>query len=130
MSRRSLVTSAATVVAAALLAGSTACSSESPAGPVPVDDRSNAVMLSWNVATHDAINVADGYANPLTAVRTFAIVHLAQHDAVSAITPAFETYAFRTRDASADPVAAAAASAHEVLTTMFPRRRPRWTRSW
>jgi hypothetical protein len=51
------------------------------------------------------------------------MMHLAQHDAVNAAAPRYETYAFRARDRRADPVAAAAAAAHGVMTAVLPSQR-------
>ena len=69
------------------------------------------MILAWSANAHDAVVANDGYAFPLGAVRILAMVHLAQHDAVDAVVPVYDTYAFDRRDAEADPIAAAAAAA-------------------
>jgi hypothetical protein len=109
------------------LAATVACATDSATGThpspsrgVPDDRRPNDAVLAWNVAAVDALTAHDKYANPMAAARVYALVHVAQHDAVNAADPAFESYVFRGRDAAADPVAAAAAAAHAVLATVFP----------
>lgn len=81
---------------------------------------SSQVVRTWNLHTIAAITTDDGYADPLQATRTLAMVHVAMHDAVNAVLPFFESYAFDGRDAAADPEAAAAAAAHGVLLRLFP----------
>ena len=86
----------------------------------PADRLPNTVILDWSAAVADVMVAHDQYANPMAAARVHALVHVAQHDAVNATDPAYESYAFRGRDAAADPVAAAAAAAHAVLAAAFP----------
>ncbi len=88
--------------------------------PSPIEQRSNAVVLDWNLTTLDVITAATGYANPLDAVRISAMVHTAQHDAINAIVPVFESYELDAIDSGADPVAAAASAAHGVLLSLYP----------
>jgi hypothetical protein len=116
---------ASMTAAVALVGGACATDASTGAHPAagragPGDRRPNAVVLAWNTAVVDALVAHDQYANPMAAARIFALVHLAQHDAVNATAPAFESYAFHGRDAAADPEAAAAASAHAVLAAVFP----------
>lgn len=110
---------------AALLMGTVGCSSDSPtANPSPDDpfvrEDSNEVILAWSSVAHDAVMAHDGYGNGLEAVRVFAMMHAAQHDALNAIHPAYKTYTYHGTDADADPVAAAAAAAHGILYDRFP----------
>ena len=109
------------------LAGTVACATDSATGTrlsrgrgALDDQRPNAAVLAWNMAAVDALTAHDEYANPMAAARVYALVHVAQHDAVNATNPAFESYVFRGRDAAADPVASAAAAAHAVLAALFP----------
>lgn len=78
------------------------------------------VILDWNVATQEAITVANGYSDPFDAVRMFAMVHLAMHDAVNGVDSRYDRYASTARDRYASPEAAAAAAAHGVLLSLFP----------
>lgn len=86
----------------------------------PIDTQSNQVILTWSTVAEDAAVADDGYATPLQIVRMLSIMHLAQHDALSAIKPAFAPYAYYGADPDADPVAAAASAAHAVLTATYP----------
>jgi hypothetical protein len=82
---------------------------------------SNAVILAWSQIAYDAANVA-GYFGPLLFHhdRGFTMMHIAQHDALNAIEPRYEQYAFRGRDAHADPVAACAQAAHDIMISVYP----------
>jgi hypothetical protein len=81
---------------------------------------SSQVIRDWSVHTENALIVDSGNIDPLPATRILSMVHVAQHDAINAIDPHFEKYAFTGSDPSADPVAAAAAAAHRVLVNQFP----------
>jgi hypothetical protein len=83
---------------------------------------SNAVILEWNTVLHEAALAHDGHKHGLAHVRVLAMLHLAQHDAVNAVAPAYESYAFTGRDPTADPVAAAASAAHAVLVASYPKQ--------
>jgi hypothetical protein len=108
---------------ATLLLAPIACNGDTPTEPVSPDVYSNEAVLDWSTAAYEAFMTHDGYANPLDAVRVFAMVHLAQHDALTAISPVWEAYAFEASDPYADPRAAAAAAAHGVLVSIFPAQR-------
>jgi hypothetical protein len=59
--------------------------------------------------------------NPLDLTRGLAMVHLAMHDAVNAVRPRYEGYAYRTSgETEADPDLAAAAAARDVLVALRP----------
>jgi hypothetical protein len=82
---------------------------------------SNAVVIDWNEHTVQALTTHDGYADPLPASRTLAMVHVAMHDAVSKTAyRRYHAYIAGAGDAWADPVAAAASAAHYVLLQQFP----------
>jgi hypothetical protein len=93
---------------------------------IPLDGRSNEVILTWNTVAHDALVAHDEYMNPLAAARLYAILHLAQHDAINGVDPIFESYTLDARDRAADPTAAAAAAAHGILVDLFPAQRARF----
>ena len=107
-----------------LLLPPAACSAHGANDPIPFDARPNEAVLRWNVAAYDAGMAHDQYTNPMAMARVFALVHLAQHDAVNAIDPVFEKYAFEGSDRGADPVAAVASAAHSILAAIFPEQRP------
>jgi PAP2 superfamily len=79
---------------------------------------SGQVVRDWNETAR-----SQAFGNPLRLARILAIVHAAQHDAVNAARPRFETYAARLNDPCADAEAAAAAAAHQVLVAIFPADR-------
>lgn len=80
------------------------------------------VLVSWHKT---ALETIGGPANPhpLNGSRIFAMVQLAMHDAVNAISPKYETYRFTGTDSSAHPIAAAAAAAHAVLLHEMPGKK-------
>lgn len=82
---------------------------------------SNAVILAWNQVAYNAA-VAATYFGPLLFHhdRGFTMMHIAQHDALNAIVPRYEQYAFNGRDRNADPVAACARAAHDIMVNVYP----------
>jgi hypothetical protein len=82
---------------------------------------SNAVILEWNQVAYNAA-VAATYFGPLLFHhdRGFTMMHIAQHDALNAIVPRYEQYAFTGRDRSADPIAACAQAAHDIMVNVYP----------
>ena len=82
----------------------------------------NEVILEWNEITYLAFG-GSNYQHSLMASRINAMVHIAMHDALNAVHPKYNTYAFTDKDASADPVTAAAAAAHTVLLHEIPGKK-------
>jgi hypothetical protein len=83
------------------------------------------VLGEWNDAAVDAVVVAK--LLPPAGSRVMAVLDVAMFDAVNAVRPRYEPYAWRegpVRDASAE--AAAASAAHTVLAALFPDRRKAW----
>jgi hypothetical protein len=83
----------------------------------------NAVILQWSQVAFDAATTA-GYFGPLLFQhdRGFTMMHIAQHDALNAIEPRYEQYAFKGRDGRADPVASSAKAAHDVMAHIYPEQ--------
>jgi PAP2 superfamily len=81
----------------------------------------NTVIVEWNQIAYDAATVA-GYFGPLLFHhdRGFTMMHIAQHDAINAIRPRFEHYAYSAHRPNANPIAAAAQAAHDVLVSVYP----------
>jgi hypothetical protein len=80
---------------------------------------SNRIIIDWNnIAFEAAGGAAEG--NPLLASRSNAMVHIAIHDALNAIIPVYEQYAYHHHSAMADPFAATASAAHTVLKALWP----------
>jgi hypothetical protein len=90
---------------------------EAPRVPV-----SSSTIFEWNTILLEVTKAHDGHKHALAAARVLALMHLAQHDAVNAVAPAYESYVFNGRDPAADPVAAAASAAHTVLEATFPKQ--------
>ena len=80
---------------------------------------SSEVITSWNSLAHDIAVVEDQFLT-FKGQRALAMMHLAMHDAVNAIVPVYETYAFRGSDRLAHPLAAAAQAAYDVLLSEYP----------
>ena len=107
-------------LAVALLALSGgACKSSGSGGPSALDG-SNAAVVEWNVAAFEGFVAEEKYGHPLRALRVITMVHLAQHDALAAIRPAYAPYQLAEQAPDADPVAAAASAAYEVLVAELP----------
>jgi hypothetical protein len=71
-------------------------------------------VLQWNETTMKAV-VANGQ-NPVASTRTLAMVQVAVHDALNAVSRRYDAYYFEgPGDAAAAPDAAIAAAAHTVL---------------
>jgi len=93
--------------------------------PKPVDvfpTISNKVILDWNAAALNAME-APNYQHVLLASRLYAMVHIAQYDALNSIIPVYKKYCNTTDDAAAHPVAAAAVAAYTVLLHHLPEKK-------
>ena len=85
------------------------------------DMLSNKVIIEWsNMAFEAAGGVAEGH--PVLASRIEAMMHIAIHDALNAIVPVYEQYAYHPKQQCdlANPFAAAASAAHTVLKASWP----------
>ena len=85
-------------------------------------DRCDGVVTDWSLTALQVIKAADGYQNPLTAMRSMAMMHLAMHDAANAARPRYQRYALAAQPASAtkaDAAVAAATAAHDVLAALY-----------
>src|SRR5215813_3244859 len=108
---------AALIVSAALLVAPAAATAHPQEGPD--------VVVEWNQATLDLL--ATPGVQPITVhpTRTLTLVHLAMHDAVTAIRGGYEPYLIRENaPRNANATAAAVAAAHKVLTTLYPAQAP------
>jgi PAP2 superfamily len=137
MTRSEHASSNGPAVFLALLAATlaAACQTSNSGGPGPGNptspgtapgsalDGSNAAVVDWSAAAHDAFVAEEKYGNPMRAVRVLAMVHTAQHDALNAIRPIYAPQAYATRAPDADPVAAASSAAFEVLAAELPGQR-------
>jgi hypothetical protein len=102
----------------------TACG-KNPKDPNPVNlfpVFSNKVILDWNSTALNAMG-APNYQHTLVASRLYAMVHIAQFDALNSIKPVYKKYCNTTSDADAHPVAAAAVAAYTVLLYHLPEKK-------
>jgi hypothetical protein len=84
---------------------------------------SNQIVLDWNLASFEAMGGAAAQ-HPCLSSRVFAMTHLAMHDALNAIVPRFETYAYHGTHKQADPMAALSSAAYTVLAASAPDQKP------
>ena len=89
------------------------------AAPADAGNRRADVIVSWNSLAHDVAFAEDQFLT-FKGQRAMAMMHLAMHDALNAIVPVYETYAFRGAARPADPIAATAQAAHDVLLSQYP----------
>ena len=121
---KNLRVSARTVVFASLgLAAVTALVGAALATPSSAPHRtgheSGETVARWN---RNAISVLLP-TNPPELTRSLAMTHIALHDAANAVRPKYERYAYHvTEDTGADPSAAAAVAAAEVLKHRRPAK--------
>jgi hypothetical protein len=80
------------------------------------------VAVAWNEL---AVEIAYDEDQFLTfkGQRTLAMMHLAMHDALQAVVPVYAAFAYDDVQPTADPVAAAARAARDVLLAAYPDRR-------
>lgn len=94
-------------------------SCKKPDGSGHFDDiLSNRVVIEWSNIAFEAAGGADE-AHPILASRINAMVHIAIHDALNAIIPVYEQYAYHQHSGFADPFAAVASAAHTVLKAVW-----------
>jgi len=78
------------------------------------------VIVEWNQLAYK-IAFAEDQFRTFKGQRALAMMHLAQHDALNSITRRFEPYAAQGRRGSeAEPTAAAAQAARQVLIAQYP----------
>ena len=98
--------------------------SERPPGGAPGSDQvTGATIVQWNQLAYELAFAEDQF-NTFKGQRALAMMHLAQHDALNAIVRRFEPYALKRRlVANADPTAAVAQAARDVLLAQYPAAR-------
>jgi PAP2 superfamily len=77
------------------------------------------VIASWNSLAHDIAFAEDQFLT-FKGQRALAMMHLAMHDALNAIVPVYETYAYAGGSRLAHPIAATAQAAYDVLLDQYP----------
>jgi membrane-associated phospholipid phosphatase len=105
------------LVAITASVGASACDSATGVqGSAPSD-----VVVAWNERVLDAGEAEDGFLT-LKGLRTATMMHLAMHDALSAIEPRYGSYRLSGVSEDADPVAAANEAAYAVAVSQYPDR--------
>ena len=88
----------------------------------PVLARADDPVMEWNrIALAATVTANQG---PLPQIRTMAIVHIAVHDAVNAITCDYRTYLAIRCGSQGTPEAAAIGAAHRALVGLFSIQAP------
>ncbi len=111
------------IILTSLLALFFACKDANDIAAPDLTKYSNQIILDWNVAVFETMGGAVTQ-HSLLGSRVYAMTHLAMHDALNAISPRYQSYAFHEKDKSADPIAAVASAAYEVLVASQPDQKP------
>src|SRR6187399_1074896 len=87
------------------------------------------MVLRWNdAATYVVVRTLQLQAAPrippFRESHYYAMVNLAVHDALNNIVPKYASYALNARDKDADPDAAVAKAAHDVISSFFGKLNP------
>jgi hypothetical protein len=78
-----------------------------------------ALAVAWNRIVND-IAFAEDQFNTFKGDRAYAMAHIAIHDALNAVVPHYRQFAYRGREPGANPIAAAAQAAHDVVLSQYP----------
>jgi hypothetical protein len=84
------------------------------------------VIVSWNMLAHDLAFAEDRFLT-FKGQRALAMMHLAMHDALNAIVPIYQSYAYSGGTRLGHPTAAAAQAAHDVLIALYPDQHAKLT---
>ena len=68
------------------------------------------------------LRLTPAMTDPFPSARGWTMMYLAMHDALNAVVPRYEQYAFFETDRSAHPIAAAAQAARDVMNHIYPTR--------
>ena len=117
--KRLIALTTAIALAALAYMTPTGAASEAPTASTISTVTSSDVVVDWSRIVFEAAMTDDGYVSFL-GTRHQAMVHIAMHDALNAIDPRFEQYAYFGRSKRANPIAAAAKAAHDVLVAVYP----------
>ena len=87
------------------------------------------MVLRWNdAATYVVLTTLQMQPTPrippFRESRYYAMVNIAVHDALNNIVPKYKSYALNARDKDADPDAAVAKAAHDVISYFFGKLNP------
>ena len=90
---------------------------------------SSEMVIRWNdaatyVVTRTLQLIAAPRIPPFRESHYYAMVNIAMHDALNNIVPKYKSYALNARDKGADPDAAVAQAAHDVISFFFGKLNP------
>jgi hypothetical protein len=104
--------------------GSPLADQESQRRHTSPDEFSDAtIVVRWSqLAQDNAFAIDPAMTDPFPNARGWTMMYLAMHDALNAIVPQFQQYAFFGTDESAHPIAAAAQAARDVMNHTYPTR--------
>src|SRR5687768_6449903 len=77
------------------------------------------LAVAWNKLAYDIESAEDQFLT-FKGVRAHAMMHIAIHDALNAAVPVYRPFAHHGVEPFADPIAAAAQAAHDVLLSQYP----------
>jgi hypothetical protein len=111
------------LLAIAVLAGFLTLSSGAMARDYHSETGDSNLVIRWSQLAEDhAFALGTAVTDPFPNARGWTMMFLAMHDALNAIDPEYQQYAFFGSNASADPIAAAAMAAHRVMNYIYPMR--------
>ena len=88
----------------------------------PDDEPQVPVVSAWNEIAYEIAYAEDSFFT-FKGHRAFSMMHLAMHDVLNTIEPRYTRYACAAAQTDAEPTAAVAQAAYEVLVTQYPDRR-------
>ena len=97
----------------------TGAAAEAPTASTVSTVTNSDVVVDWSRIVFEAAMTDDGFVS-FMGPRNQAMMHIAMHDALNAIDPRFDQYAYFGRSHGANPIAAAAKAAHDVLVAVYP----------
>ena len=100
------------ILSAILIASLCLSAASTPAGEADL-------ATEWNETVLMVAEAEDAFLT-LKGLRTVAMMHIAMHDALTAIQGGYQTYAFEESAPTADPIAAASTAALTVAATQYP----------
>jgi hypothetical protein len=116
--RKSGASAAGLLLASCFFAGS-GTATESAEDPQPDTGLVGTAIVQWNQLAYD-IAFAEDQFRTFKGQRALAMVHLAQHDALNSIARRFEPYALQRSAPQAEPIAAVAHAARQILIAQYP----------
>jgi hypothetical protein len=109
-------------LAVAFAGGAPAQQAESGSAPDEIADAK--LVIRWSQFAEDSAFANDPHlSDPFPNMRGLTMMYLAMHDALNAALPTYRQYAYLGSDGSANPTAAAAQAAHDVINYVYPGRR-------